>query len=133
MMEPGHKANFENTYRLEPREHERFYPSKVKACIESVIVTNLKDKTYEHSSAKDLAMDISNQIKKAVTGLNIPSYKIIVQTVIGEISGQGIRVASKCLWDDSVDNYASFTYSNSSLFCTGIVFGVYFEWFSVLK
>ena len=72
-------------------------------------------------------MDISNQIKTQVKGLMLPSYKIVVQTVIGEISGQGVRVASKCLWDDNVDNYASYTYSNNSLFCTGIVFGIYYE------
>ena len=59
--------------------------------------------------------------------MNIPSYKIIVQCVIGQVLGQGVRVASKCLWDDANDNYASWTYSNASLFATGIVFGIYFE------
>ena len=53
---------------------------------------------------------MAEQIKKSVQGLTIPSYKIIVQTVIGEITGQGVRVASKCLWDDQNDNWASFTY-----------------------
>ena len=43
----------------------------------------------------------------SVKGLNIPSYKIVVQPVIGEIGGQGVRVASKCPWDDQNDNYAS--------------------------
>ena len=61
---------------------------------------NLKDKEYDHSNAKSMAESISDQIKMAVKGLNIPSYKIVVQTVIGEITGQGVRVASKCLWDD---------------------------------
>ena len=46
--------------------------------------------------------------------LSIPSYKIVVQTVIGELGGQGIRVASKCLWDDKNDNWASYTYMNVS-------------------
>ena len=59
--------------------------------------------------------------------LNIPSYKIVVQAVIGQVAGQGVRVASKCLWDDANDNYASFTFSNTSLFCTGMVFGIYYE------
>ena len=72
-------------------------------------------------------MELSNQIRTQVKGLNIPSYKVVVQTVIGEISGQGARVASKCLWDDANDNYASYTFANHSLFCTGIVFGVYYE------
>ena len=127
-MEFGHKPAFENTYRLEPRENERFYPSKVKAVIEDIILRNVKDKDYDHSTAKTLAESIADQIRASVKAqFNIPSYKLVVQTVIGEITGQGIRVASKCLWDDSNDNFASFTYHNSSLFCTGIVFGVYYE------
>ena len=78
----------------------RFYPSKVKACIEEVVLRNLKDKEYEHATAKLMAETIADQIKMQVKALNIPSYKIVVQTVIGEITGQGVRVASKCLWDD---------------------------------
>src|SRR6266581_2948968 len=99
-MELGHRPAFENTYRLEPREHERyilypanliiyrFYPSKVKSCIEEVVLRNLKDKEYDHATAKLMAETIADQIKMQVKALNIPSYKVVVQTVIGEITGQ---------------------------------------------
>ena len=72
----------------------------MRHCIEEVVLRNLKDKEYDHTTAKTLAEGLADQIKTAVKALNIPSYKIVVQTVIGEISGQGVRVASKCLWDD---------------------------------
>ena len=55
--------------------------------MEEVILRNLKDKEYDHATAKSMAESISDQVKMAVKGLNIPSYKIVVQTVIGEISG----------------------------------------------
>ena len=74
-----------------------------------------------------MAEKIADEIKAQVKLLNIPAYKIVVQTVIGQVQGQGIRVASKCLWDDKNDNFASFTYTNNGLFCTGIVFGLYYE------
>ncbi len=77
-MEFGQKPAFENTYRLEPRENERFYPSKVKACIEEVIQRNVKDREYDHQMAKSLAENIVDEIKKSVKALNIPSYKIVV-------------------------------------------------------
>ena len=77
--------------------------------------------------AQKQAEDIVNQIRTAVRGLNVPCYKIIVQSVIGQVEGQGVRLASKCLWDELNDNYASFTYKNAHLFCTGIVFGIYYE------
>jgi hypothetical protein len=49
--------------------------------------------------------------------LNIPRYKIIVQVVLGETKDQGVRVASKCLWDADSDNYASYAYRNVSARC----------------
>ena len=87
----------------------------------------MKDKEYDHAHAKNMAERIADEIKASVKGLSIPSYKIVVQTVIGQVQGQGVRVASKCLWDEQNDNFASFSFSNHSLFCTGIVFGIYYE------
>ena len=126
-MTEFNRPAFENTYRLEPKENDRFYPSKVRELLEQIVEHHLKDKEYDHAHAKTLAEKIADEIKSAVKGLSIPSYKIVVQTVIGQVQGQGVRVASKCLWDDINDNYASFTYQNTSLFCTGIVFGIYYE------
>ena len=74
---------YENTYRTEPKETERFYPSKVKACIEEIVTGHLQDKEYDHPTAKNLAERIADQIKASVKALNIPQYKIVVQTVIG--------------------------------------------------
>ncbi len=74
----------ENTYRLEPRECDRFYPSKVRECIEACVLKHLKDKeVYDHQSAKVMAEKLAEEIKQAVKQLSIPSYKVVVQTVIG--------------------------------------------------
>ena len=74
---------FENTLRLEPKETDRFYPTKVRDIIEQIVNHHLKDKEYEHAHAKTQAEKIADEIKAAVKGLSIPSYKIVVQTVIG--------------------------------------------------
>ena len=115
------------TYRMEPREHERFYPAKVKNIIENVIKAKLEGMDFDQVKHKQWAEAIVVEIKDQTKQLSIPSYKIIVQCVIGQVLGQGVRVASKCLWDEANDNYASYTYENASLFCTGIVFGIYYE------
>lgn len=44
--------------------------------------------------------------------LNMPRYKIAVQTVLSQNGGQGIRVSSKSLWDVQNDNWASSSYAN---------------------
>ena len=126
-MDFGQKGEIRNTYQLEPKEENRFYPSKVKDKIKEVVDAMIKDKEYDQKEAEKLAIEISNRIRDSVKDLNIPSYKIVVQTVVGEIGGQGVRIASKSLWDDKNDNWASYTYSNHSLFCTGMVFGIYYE------
>ena len=74
---------FDNTYRLEPKESDRFYPSKVRDCVEQIVLHHLKDKEYDHAHAKNMAERIADEIKTSVKGLSIPSYKIVVQTVIG--------------------------------------------------
>ena len=44
--------------------------------------------------------------------MNIPRYKVVIQTTIGQLRDQGIRVASRCLWDLSTDNYSAVNYTN---------------------
>ena len=44
------------------------------------------------------------------------------------MKGQGLRIGSKCLWDPNFDGSASYTFTNESIHCTGIVFGCYTEW-----
>mmetsp|Transcript_11575 Transcript_11575/g.26395 ORF Transcript_11575/g.26395 Transcript_11575/m.26395 type:complete len:128 (-) Transcript_11575:378-761(-) len=118
---------WENTYIMEPKDDEKFLPSKVTQTMERVMNEYFKDKEYAPEDARGWTLDICNDIKAAVKELNIPRYKIIVQCVIGEQASQGIRVASKQLWDVTADNWASYTYQNQSLFAVGMVFGCYYE------
>jgi hypothetical protein len=48
----------------------------------------------------------------------MPRYKICVKVIIGELKGQGVKIASKCLWDPIFDNFANYQYSH--------VFYIYF-------
>lgn len=52
-------------------------------------------------------------------------YKIVVQVTIGHMKDQGVRVASRCLWDTHTDNYASVHFKNQSMWCSAMVFGLY--------
>lgn len=115
------------TYQLEPKEDERFFPSKVKAIIQDVMNEKLKGMVFDANKSAEVTEELSQSIRTKVKELKIPRYKVGVQVFYGELKGQGIRVASKCLWDPNFDNWASFTFSNETIHCTGIVFGVYME------
>merc|ERR1719436_690670 len=113
---------------MAPKDEEVFQPSAVTAAIEKAMKEYFKDKEeYIAEEAKGWTLDVSNDIKAAVKELNIPRYKIIVQVVIGEQASQGIRVASKFLWDVTSDNWASYTFQNPTMFAVGMVFGCYYE------
>lgn len=43
-----------NTFQLEPKEDERFYPSKAKVIIEAVFNEQLKGTAYDSSKAADV-------------------------------------------------------------------------------
>lgn len=78
MADFNHRTAFENTYQLEPIEKKRFFPSKVRECIEAVVMDCLKDREYNHQQAKDLAFETANRIKASVKQLDMPNYKIVV-------------------------------------------------------
>jgi hypothetical protein len=52
-------------------------------------------------------------------------YKFLVQCVIGENKGAGVRMGCRCLWDATTDKSATETFVNNTLFCVAVAFGVY--------
>ena len=53
-------------------------------------------------------------------------YKIVVEVVMGEQRGEGVRMGTRCLWDSDTDNFASDVFINDSLFCCAAAFGTYY-------
>ncbi len=73
------------------------------------------------------AVQITEQVKAKIRERKFPRYKIVVQTVLGQQKGQGLRIASRCLWDVETDNVATYHYSNDTLWVTVMAFGIYTE------
>nr|7K58_O Chain O, Dynein light chain 2A [Tetrahymena thermophila]7K5B_O Chain O, Dynein light chain 2A [Tetrahymena thermophila] len=105
----------------------RFYPSKIQKIIKELFEDRLKGVEYDPNNANQLSERLVLELREKIKRGKVPRYKIGVQVVFGEIKGQGLRIASKCLWDVQNDNYASYTYTSEKVYCTGIVFGCYFE------
>ena len=119
------KRIYGNTYRLEPPT--KFQSDKVKQMIESALESHLKDETYEHKSCKQLVLTLSEIIKNKVKELHYQNYKIVCVVTIGQLKEQGFRMASRCCWDPTWDNFATGSYKNKTLFAIGSVWGVYYE------
>lgn len=115
------------TYIMKPEETEIFYPSAVKRVANKILQDYLANKEYDEED-KELVTTICEKIKNGVKEeCNIPRYKIVVQVTVGQMKDQGVRVASRCLWDTATDNYTSVEYQNQHLWCSAMIFGLYTE------
>ena len=75
---------------------------------------------------QELSRDISNKIKqKCRQELNLLRYNILVQVTIRQRKDQGEMLTSRCLWDTSIDNYASANFQNKYIWVSALVFGLY--------
>lgn len=115
---------FQNTYKTEP--DQRFEVATVVSIIQQTLST-LGDLKYDSSRCREHCKTLSNLIEKRVKELNYTRYKIVCFVSIGEQRGQGLHLASRCVWDSDKDNYATATYENSTLLAVGTVYGVYMD------
>lgn len=124
---PKLTPKYENTYRLEPEEGKHFSPDKVELVMKNVIEDHPGLAQYNHIRSKILARDLTERIKEKVKELNFPRYKLVSNVIIMERKDQGVNIASRSVWNQQTDNFASYTYKNSDVIVVAYVHGVYFE------
>ncbi|XP_074524641.1 dynein light chain Tctex-type protein 2B isoform X1 [Halichoeres trimaculatus] len=73
---------------------------------------------YDPEEVSELSRSLADCIKDKVKSSGFDRYKLVVQVVIGEQRGQGVKMSSKCLWDADTDNYAEDVFINFVL-CSG--------------
>jgi len=113
-------------YSVRPSFAEKFRPATVKTLIGAVLSERLADKSYNPELTAQWTREIADEIKnKLKNDLELPRYKFVVQVVVGEQRGEGVRMGCRCFWDADTDNYAEESYRNDSLFCVAAVFGSY--------
>ncbi|XP_006003142.1 dynein light chain Tctex-type protein 2B [Latimeria chalumnae] len=116
----------ENSYRIRPNFNQKFKPAVVKDCIHLVLKEELDNKQYEPEEVPTLTKSLSETIKDRLKELGFDRYKIVVQVVIGEQRGEGVKMVARCFWDADTDNCARDIYMNDSLFCVAAAFGCFF-------
>uniref|UniRef100_UPI0037E88297 dynein light chain Tctex-type protein 2B n=1 Tax=Semicossyphus pulcher TaxID=241346 RepID=UPI0037E88297 len=115
-----------DTYLIRPKHQHKFKPAIVKECIREVVRERLSGMRYEPEEVPELSRSLADSIKDKVKDAGFDKYKLVVQVVIGEQRGQGVKMSSRCLWDADTDNYAEDIFMNDSLFCAVAVFGSYY-------
>ena len=118
---------FENTYRTEPGDGQHFSATRVEEVLKSTLENRLERVKYSADTVRLLTTEITADIKSKVKAMEFPRFKIVCNVIITENKRQGLEIASRCVWNDGTDNFASYTYKNASLIAVANVYGVYYE------
>ena len=115
---PGYSV-VENSYQLKPVVP--FPSSQVTRLAQDTLKSYLEGCEYDEGKCRQFSVDICDEIQRRTKMLNVPRYKYVCYVHIGQIMGQDMVIASRCLWDTEVDSFASASYKNKHLFATAIV------------
>ena len=129
MSNTEYLSNLRNQQMCEPKEGEKFCPSKIRELIKSGLESCLSHYEFDVEGLTAKTEEVTKSVRDSVRAgaYQLNRYKLVVQVVIGEIKNQGLKITSKCLWDTNSDNYASYTHRTETYYCTAIVFGCYNE------
>ncbi|XP_048581789.1 dynein light chain Tctex-type 5 [Nematostella vectensis] len=117
-------VRMENTYRMEPTVD--FPAIKVRQIVKDALVT-LDSHSYEPNDSALLAKLMSKRILDEVKQLNVERYKLVCLVSIGSKNRQGMRIASRCLWNTEYDTCISETMDKHTFYAIATVYGLYFE------
>ena len=92
------KTTIEPTFRTEPDDAVKLYPSKAKIIAEEILREKLENKSADdvEFEFEDLSKEIADEVKEKIkASLDIPRYKVLVQATIGTMKDQGVKITSR--------------------------------------
>lgn len=114
------------SYSIRPSYKDKFCPQRSKTLIKEVVERSIGPHVvYEHEKIPQISHDIAENVRNSLRTAQNPRYKIMVQVLIGQRGGQGVRMGASCFWDSDTDNLATYNYVNDALFCIVTVFACY--------
>ncbi|XP_029648910.1 tctex1 domain-containing protein 2-like [Octopus sinensis] len=123
---PLKPPRLENTFQLAPSQ--RFIPRCVEGIIKDIMLAeDLANAIYNAEAAPSLVIKMSDEIKEKLKLLSWKRYRYVVQVLVGQNLSQHFMMASRCLWNEEVDNFVVVKYNNSNLFVICSVFATYLE------
>ncbi|VDO06111.1 unnamed protein product [Rodentolepis nana] len=93
--------------KIKPDFSNKFRTSKVREIMREILKQSLDSVKYDYDQMPEMTKMISNKIRDELRNqLNYKSYSFLVQVIIGEQKGQGVKAACRCFWDNDTDSYA---------------------------
>ncbi|XP_018020279.1 dynein light chain Tctex-type protein 2B [Hyalella azteca] len=114
-------------FQIRPPAKEKLRASVVKEILHTVMVEQLSEYRYDEHNADEtvncLVESIRERLCKELSALR---YKVVVNAVLGEQRGGGVKIGARCLWDTDTDNSVHDNFLSETFFCSAVVFGAYF-------
>ncbi|PHJ21144.1 tctex2-related light chain [Cystoisospora suis] len=111
---------------LFPTYKQKFKSQPVKAILREVLNEKLVETSEYHPEESPLlSKQIASEIRDRLKDLEVPRYKIIVNVILGEQRGHGVRIGRRCFWDENTDSVASESFINDHLFCVVTAYAIY--------
>ena len=121
----GPKVQYENTYKLDP--DKRFDAKKVRSVIEDTLEQMFNNEKYSAVEMGHMCKKASVSIKDAVKQLGFERYKFVCTVSVTQPEDQGVKFASRYLWDDRKDSWVDAVYCNSNLIAQATIYALYYE------
>ena len=116
-----------NQHMMKPRAGTKFLKGDVEKAMQKICREKLEGRAYVFEEVQPLIKELCAELQQKVVQLGYERYKLVSQVTVVEAAQQGIRIASRCLWDPEVDNYAEYTYTSQSMHVNMLMFGLYWE------
>ncbi|XP_011310097.1 tctex1 domain-containing protein 2 [Fopius arisanus] len=113
-------------YQIRPQLSDKFKPQVVKEVIHDILHDYLATKSYTVDEVNKWSKSIADAIRNKVKELNYPQYRYVVNVVLGEHKGAGVKMGTRCIWDAEADSYAHESFKNDTMFCVACVYAVFY-------
>ena len=108
----GETKQGEKTYQIRPLFKDKFRPQEAREKMEQIVKKKLQGVAFNPQEINNWAKEIADDIRVELRGLNKPRYKYMVQCIIGQNFGQGVRIGSRQFWDEDTDDVAYVSYTS---------------------
>jgi len=120
------------TYRMEPREGEKFDYLMARNIMDHTMSKDLNKYVYNINTCADKACQLSEKILQKVKVSHhrmspTSRYKFVCHVTLIQLRGQSVQVSDRCLWDVHTDNQATCTVRLKNFVCVATLYGIYME------
>jgi hypothetical protein len=120
--EPTPKAP---TYKLSPDPGKKFNPNLVQEMINRTLRDRLQEYEYSRFTAPKFVKVLTTLLNERVKEFDFPRYRFVTNVHIVENRRQSVSFASRCVWDETADQYASGLFQRPTFIAVATIHGVY--------